>query len=470
MYDNLTSVIILRPQSNLTSLSYQAEETTFRDTMSSIGGLIGIVGSIIGFLFGAAVLSPWGFVAGLPWFRRRISGSLAKAYDSADGLSKGPFTTKIDEIGQFDPTTIPEQGTKTMSATEMKIILLKERLDELELVLSEFYLDGKVFKSYADEREKIKLERAVSRRGNVSGGGEKGKRGLLGLRSYKSQQQQQEYSAIEGDGMAGMTESGEMLAMSSYPAKQEFQDTSSPSSTNWMLSSHTLMENQHQHQGSLPSMAHPPQVPTSSASSSEPGVFTYYQQQQLNQHIQGQQQPQQQHHDAQHAKKTASAQSLVRPMAGGDPSAIRIPPRRSSFNEQDAQQAQSLLQQDSLRNSMTTMSPTTPTSPTHGGLPPTYPARPQRDEILPITTTASPYTGPTSSQQQQQQQQQGKWFASTSTTTQPSVAPSPTLTSYSGVGTQQPQPQHQQQQQPYQPSTEYSQQGSSDVSRMIREF
>ncbi|KAG0204150.1 hypothetical protein BGX28_003801 [Mortierella sp. GBA30] len=153
-YNNRTSVIVLRPQSSVEILEHEEEKTSFKDTMSKIGGLMGLVGSILVFLFGASLLSPWGFLASIPFFRRRMSNSLAKAYDSSEGLSKGPFTTRIDEIGGFEPSA---------PTTEMRVVMLKERIDELELVLSEFYLNGSVFSDYAAERNKVKLERTMER-------------------------------------------------------------------------------------------------------------------------------------------------------------------------------------------------------------------------------------------------------------------------------------------------------------------
>ncbi|GJJ75583.1 hypothetical protein EMPS_07941 [Entomortierella parvispora] len=436
VYDNLTTVIILRPQSTLNQLSYQTEKTTFRDTMSSIGGLLGIVGSFIGFLFGASVLSPWGFIAGIPFFRRKISGSLAKAYDTPDGLSKGPFTTKIEEVGQFGPE-IHEKGNGSVSAADLKLTMLKERLDELELVLSEYYLDGDVFKTYADERKKIKLERARSLLGSS-------RKTFTGGLFRKVSKDQKEYSALM---LGNLTETaaspmtGEGIEqtqnqpLSTYPQKQEFNDSSS--SMNWMLPSQTLKESQHQHRGPLPSPEHPPQPPASRVSTSEPSVFAYYQQQHLDQHSgQNQQQQQQQqgqqpaaqNQKHQRVQKTLSAQSLVRPMAGGDPSTIQIPTRRSSsFHEQDSQ---SLLQQDhnSLRNSTYAVN-----NVVTG--PPSYPPRPQYSGTSPIAlntaaaAASNPYAVSAVSAAlatSPQVSQGNRWFSSPPSSPSSTIVASPT--------------------------------------------
>ncbi|KAG0254933.1 hypothetical protein BG011_005422 [Mortierella polycephala] len=167
VYNNLTSVVILRPQSFIEVISYQEEKSSFKDTMSQIGGLISIVSSILVFLFGVSLMSPWGFIAGIPFFRRRITNSLAKSFNSPEGFSKGPFTTNVKEIGVFDPH---------VPTTDMRITLLKERVDELELVLSEYYLDGEVFQFYAEERDKVRLERGLTRVGRNNFGKEIGSR------------------------------------------------------------------------------------------------------------------------------------------------------------------------------------------------------------------------------------------------------------------------------------------------------
>ncbi|KAF9143474.1 hypothetical protein BGX30_000363 [Mortierella sp. GBA39] len=158
-WDNLTTVIIIRPASIIASVSYNEEKTSIRATLLGIGGLLGIVSSIIVFLFGVSVMSPWGFIAGIPYFRRRITGSLAEAYTSQGGLSKGPFTTDKSDIGKFEPGM----------STEMRVAMVKEQLDELELVLMEYYIDGAVFQGYDQERTKVKVLRAASMRSRMSG-------------------------------------------------------------------------------------------------------------------------------------------------------------------------------------------------------------------------------------------------------------------------------------------------------------
>ncbi|KAF9990096.1 hypothetical protein BGZ75_003643 [Mortierella antarctica] len=177
MYGPHSSVIVLRPPSVVEFTEYEEEKTSFKDTMAKIGGLLSLVGSIVVFLFGVSLVSPWGFLASLPFFRRRMSNSLAKAYNSAEGFSKGPFTTHIDEIGDFD---------HTVPTNDMKITMLKERIDELELVLSEYYLDGCVFQHYSEERDQVRLERAKTRIGRP-------KSKQMGQDQYQQQQQQRPY-------------------------------------------------------------------------------------------------------------------------------------------------------------------------------------------------------------------------------------------------------------------------------------
>jgi len=173
VYSNTTSIIVLRPQSNIEIIVYAQDKIAFRDVMSSVGGLIGMVGSVIVFLFGSSLISPWGFFSTIPYFQKRITGSMSKAYDGADGLSRGPFTTKIEDTGSFD---------RHLTTHDEKLILLKERVDELEIVLSEYYLNAEIFGKYAREREKIKLERAATRASARKGGqgGQGGQGGGVG--------------------------------------------------------------------------------------------------------------------------------------------------------------------------------------------------------------------------------------------------------------------------------------------------
>ncbi|KAI8596315.1 hypothetical protein EDD21DRAFT_408471 [Dissophora ornata] len=138
-YDNVTTIIIIRPTSNIEILTTAEEKVSFRETLSNIGGLIGIVGSVIVFLFGASLMSPWGFIAEIPYFRNRISTSMSDAYKTKNGLFNGPFTTKVGQVGKFDNKLSVDERT----------ILLKERIDELELILCEYYLNGAVFVAYS---------------------------------------------------------------------------------------------------------------------------------------------------------------------------------------------------------------------------------------------------------------------------------------------------------------------------------
>ncbi|KAF9350423.1 hypothetical protein BGX26_011399, partial [Mortierella sp. AD094] len=291
LHDDDTIVVIIRAQSELEIISYLVEKVTLRDTMSSIGGLIGIAGSAIVFLFGASLMSPWGYIAGLPFFRRRISGSLAKAYDNDHGLSKGPFTTQFEDTGKFD---------SEIKTTDQRISMLKERIDELEMVLSEYYLDGAVFRDYADERDKLKVARKAS---------------IVSRTTLKT-------------------------GSAPYTGQQDGQSTSQRTWGNTreplVLPSQTLMESQHQHRGQLPSPQFPPSYAKPSQEytrrqSSEPSVLAYYQQQW--------QQSQQ------HSKhRSESEQSLLRSRVEEDEEFVS--PRHARRDSDQDQQTQGLLQQD----------------------------------------------------------------------------------------------------------------------------
>ncbi|KAF9584030.1 hypothetical protein BGW38_007809 [Lunasporangiospora selenospora] len=136
------TLLIIRPKSDIESTQFLQEAPIIQDTLSKIGGLVSLVGSILVFLFGMNLVSPWGIVASIPWFRQRIARSLAKAYGNESGHSDGPFIVGNDQIGLLDE--------KMQAMTQgQQILLLKERLDELEAVLRDFYLDGSIFEDYA---------------------------------------------------------------------------------------------------------------------------------------------------------------------------------------------------------------------------------------------------------------------------------------------------------------------------------
>ncbi|KAG0300145.1 hypothetical protein BGZ99_003901, partial [Dissophora globulifera] len=65
----------------------------------------------------------------------------------------GPFTIRPEDIGKFE---------KGISTTEQRMTLLKERVDELEFVLREYYSDGDIFQNYAERHEEKKLTKKVS--------------------------------------------------------------------------------------------------------------------------------------------------------------------------------------------------------------------------------------------------------------------------------------------------------------------
>ncbi|KAG0285453.1 hypothetical protein BGZ96_010297, partial [Linnemannia gamsii] len=360
-WDNLTTVLVIRPASTISSVSYNEEKTSVRATMSAIGGLIGIVSSILVCLFGVSLMSPWGFISGIPYFRRRITGSLAEAYTSQGGLSNGPFTTHQSNIGKFEPGM----------STEMRVAMVKEQLDELELVLMEYYIDGAVFQDYDKERTKVKVRRAASVRSSANG--------------------------VDGHRFEGGGRDGKKMMMEPLT-----------------LPSRTLFESQHQHKGQLPSPEHPPAINNSNNASSRHvsldshhrtateggGVFAYYQQQKLQQHEQ--QRHQNNYDNTTHRNGTLSEQGLlhnlteepISPSSRTNANASNNIGRgrwSSQLNDRthyamdmygDQQDDQTgLLQQDHHSMHQTYLQNTTAT----GGMSPSnpaYPPRPPKDEIV----------------------------------------------------------------------------------------
>ncbi|KAG0308642.1 hypothetical protein BGZ99_001106 [Dissophora globulifera] len=152
VFDDLTIVVILRLSSTLETTYYSEEKVTFRDTMSKIGGLTGF------------------------------------AYDTDSGLSKRPLMIRPEDIEKFE---------KGISTTEQRMTLLKERVDELEFVLREYYLDGDVFRNYAERREEKKLTKEVSLLRHGSGKASLGpsteSMNLHQLKQLERQLEQQQY-------------------------------------------------------------------------------------------------------------------------------------------------------------------------------------------------------------------------------------------------------------------------------------
>ncbi|KAF9584031.1 hypothetical protein BGW38_007810 [Lunasporangiospora selenospora] len=215
-YDNMTTVVIIRPMSNVERFNFLEEKPVLRDTLSSIGGLNGFIGSAIAFLFGASLLSPWGFIARVPYFQRRICKSLAAFYNNDNGLSKGPFTGEKETAGEFDP------DVRVLSA-EARISLLKEQIDELEAVLSDFYLDGSIFQHYAAARKTIKEENLQRSKSLRRPGGDSLKQDEYGTRSTEPLQHYSLSSSSNSvsPSMTLQRSSDSMPAYAPVPMKEE---------------------------------------------------------------------------------------------------------------------------------------------------------------------------------------------------------------------------------------------------------
>ncbi|KAF9369771.1 hypothetical protein CPB97_003316, partial [Podila verticillata] len=56
------ATIILRPESAFETISYSEQKIRLLDTLSSIGGFLGLAGAVIIFLFGMSEVSPWGTI------------------------------------------------------------------------------------------------------------------------------------------------------------------------------------------------------------------------------------------------------------------------------------------------------------------------------------------------------------------------------------------------------------------------
>ncbi|KAG0012497.1 hypothetical protein BGZ80_011698 [Entomortierella chlamydospora] len=248
-------------------------------------------------------------------------------------MSKGPFTTQFEDTGKFDPE---------IKTTDQRISMLKERIDELEMVLSEYYLDGAVFREYASERNKLKVARTASIASRATG--------KTGSESYTGQQNEQ--SAFQ----------------------RRWGNTREP----LVLPSQTLMESQHQHRGQLPSPQFPPVYARQSQEhtrrqSPEPSALVYYQQQLQK--------------NRQHGKyRSESEQSLLAQLVEDDEEFIS-PRDAKRYPDQD-QQTQGLLQQDHHGMHQTFLEQQERRIQQQQEQPPAFPPRPPKGNIKPIIVNA----------------------------------------------------------------------------------
>ncbi|KAG0012498.1 hypothetical protein BGZ80_011699 [Entomortierella chlamydospora] len=196
-YDNTTTIIVIRPSTNIESIMYAVDETTFRDTLAKIGGLIGIIASVIIFLFGHTRLSPWGILARFPPFRTKIINGIEGRCkkNEEDKMSEDDEKSEENENNENEKDGVNEKDgesekngeneknekneknvrpgaifTKRYSTTDSANELgqLHKRLDELEVVLEDYYLDGKFFR---ESFKKSGRGESSTGRGPSTGGG-----------------------------------------------------------------------------------------------------------------------------------------------------------------------------------------------------------------------------------------------------------------------------------------------------------
>lgn len=129
----------------------QTSDNTLRDVFAKMGGLVSAVGVMVVFLIGTSRLSPWGVLAEIPYFRRRVAKDLNR-YGPGDALH-GPFKAfrrtnggqeEVERIGSFT-SALQREGTVA------QLLYLKKRIDLLEIALSDYYLDTEVFEDATSE-------------------------------------------------------------------------------------------------------------------------------------------------------------------------------------------------------------------------------------------------------------------------------------------------------------------------------
>ncbi|RUS13864.1 hypothetical protein BC937DRAFT_94667 [Endogone sp. FLAS-F59071] len=110
------------------TITYERYYHTWGELFGLIGGLYGGVTSVFMLLFGSIKFSPWGLLQKII-FRMKLSGALRDGLSESDSLvnSGTPFT---DPIPTSDVGNLVED-----------VVILRERMEKLELFLSNYVID-----------------------------------------------------------------------------------------------------------------------------------------------------------------------------------------------------------------------------------------------------------------------------------------------------------------------------------------
>lgn len=118
-----------------------------------MGGVISAVGTVVVLIIGTRHISPWGLLALIPCFRRRVARNIDRYHK---GVPFSTFPTIENGDQDSDPDEEKEKiGCFTLAlkkeGAEAQLLYLNRRIALLEIVLSDYYLYTEMFEHAAAE-------------------------------------------------------------------------------------------------------------------------------------------------------------------------------------------------------------------------------------------------------------------------------------------------------------------------------
>ncbi|RUS14928.1 hypothetical protein BC937DRAFT_93151 [Endogone sp. FLAS-F59071] len=150
-----TRVVGFRFQANTAYYTITNERYyhTWGELFGLIGGLYGGVASVFMLLFGSNKFSPWGLLQKII-FRTKLSGPLRDGLSESDSLANSgtPFTDPIptSDVGNLED-----------------VVILRERVEKLELFLSNYVIDKGLLGSGAERESSVEGGSSTERKHSV---------------------------------------------------------------------------------------------------------------------------------------------------------------------------------------------------------------------------------------------------------------------------------------------------------------
>ncbi|PKY50512.1 hypothetical protein RhiirA4_530543 [Rhizophagus irregularis] len=151
---NSPTILVLKPNDNIVYVEEETFQYSIGLLISSLGGFYGAIYGVYVLLFGPGRISPWGLTQNYMccWdIRREYERKLAKRYVSrakiplVDSFPSFPNNENADENDKVLYKDVDKNDTK--KRIEILEITTKGRIERLEAMLEEFYLDASYFKT-----------------------------------------------------------------------------------------------------------------------------------------------------------------------------------------------------------------------------------------------------------------------------------------------------------------------------------